>query len=105
MDIEVSQQAGDVSAEVRDWGCGFDVAALRNGYGLNGICYRSRALQGTADIADSSPRRRHAHQRAVSDTARRERRTPLNGRCTRCHCDCRCDRHRRWTAQGWIGRH
>ena len=51
--VEISRQADHVRIEVRDWGCGFDIRALREGYGLKGIEHRARALQGEADITSS----------------------------------------------------
>ncbi|MGA2257684.1 MAG: ATP-binding protein [Thermoguttaceae bacterium] len=51
--IAISQQAGQLCLEVRDWGRGFDIHAPSDGYGLKGIRYRTRALQGQAEITSS----------------------------------------------------
>ena len=51
--IEISQQADQVCLEVRDWGRGFDIHAPCDGYGLKGIRYRTRVLQGTAEITST----------------------------------------------------
>ena len=51
--VELSQRAGRVRIDVRDWGCGFDLPASFDGYGLKGIRHRACALQGYASITSS----------------------------------------------------
>jgi signal transduction histidine kinase len=52
--VELSQEAGQIRVDVRDWGCGFDLQASFDGYGLKGIRHRARVLQGDASITSSS---------------------------------------------------
>jgi signal transduction histidine kinase len=53
--VELTQHAGLVRLEVRDWGVGFQPDAKRdNGFGLDGIRQRARLLGGTA-IVESAP--------------------------------------------------
>ena len=51
--VELVQRGGHLCIDVRDWGRGFDLHAPSEGYGLKGIRYRARALQGEADISSS----------------------------------------------------